>query len=215
MEERKWCVYCHTNKINGKKYIGITSQEPSKRYGKNGYNYVRSLYKFGGAIKKYKWKNFKHKVLYKNLTENEAKWKEKFLIKYYNTFKRGYNSTLGGDGTVGRTGELCSKSRKVICDGIVFCSATECSNHYNISTSILVHYLSKEKNMPIKFYDLMLRWEDLELNINTYKKYYIMQNRSYTNPNIFSKKVICDGILFKSVGHCAKHYNISMSSMKL
>ena len=101
MEERKWCVYCHTNKINGKKYIGITSRDVNVRWGKNGYNYLHYSYKFGGAIKKYKWKNFKHEILYSNLTENEAKWKEKFLIKYYDSFRHGYNNTLGGDGTCG------------------------------------------------------------------------------------------------------------------
>lgn len=113
-EERKWCVYCHTNKINGKKYVGITSKGINIRWGKNGYNYLHYSYKFGGAIKKYKWKNFKHEILYSNLTENEAKWKEKFLIRYYDTFRHGYNNTLGGDGTCGyfKTKESLIKMRE-------------------------------------------------------------------------------------------------------
>lgn len=98
-EERKWCVYCHTNKINGKKYIGTTKRLPHERwsYGK-GYKTQSFFY---NAIQKYGWDNFEHKILFENLTEEEASWKEKFLIKYYNTYIgnencNGYNARLGG-----------------------------------------------------------------------------------------------------------------------
>lgn len=35
-----YCIYCHKNKINGKRYIGLTRAiNPSKRWGSNGINY--------------------------------------------------------------------------------------------------------------------------------------------------------------------------------
>ena len=101
MAEKKWCVYCHTNKKNNKKYIGITSKEPKRRWGKNGIYYQTQF--FHRAINKYGWDGFEHDILYMDLTEEEAKQKEVELIKKYNTKNRnfGYNLTDGGDGTVG------------------------------------------------------------------------------------------------------------------
>lgn len=96
-----WSVYVHINKINNKKYIGITKIEPSRRWGKNGIGYKNQY--FYRAIKKYGWDSFKHIVMYQNFTEDEAKEKEKLLIRLFDTRmgRNGYNMTDGGDGTVG------------------------------------------------------------------------------------------------------------------
>lgn len=100
MANEGYCVYCHTNKINGKRYIGITCQTTNERWGKGGKKYKSQ--KFKRAITKYGWDNFSHEVLLSNLSADEAKAKEKELIKKYNTSgKNGYNSTLGGDGIAG------------------------------------------------------------------------------------------------------------------
>lgn len=122
-EERKSCVYMHVNKINGKKYIGWTSRLPEERWKKDGYEYTRTdkngNYKhrhFGPAINLYGWDNFEHKIIYDSLTEEEAKEKEKELIARYDTTnpEKGYNLTLGGDGTVGyqHTNEAKAKMSK-------------------------------------------------------------------------------------------------------
>ena len=101
-DERKWCVYCHTNKINGKKYFGITCKRPEERW-KNGNAYKTQLV-FWRAISKYTWDGFTHEVVVEGLTKGEAKKKEIELIATYKTncFRYnnpsyGYNCTDGGD----------------------------------------------------------------------------------------------------------------------
>lgn len=100
-----WCVYVHINKTNNKKYIGITcySDDVNRRW-RNGYGYREQV--FFKAIQKYGWDGFKHIVLYKNFTREQAVWKEKLLIHLFktNTHKKGshgYNCSDGGDGCCG------------------------------------------------------------------------------------------------------------------
>jgi group I intron endonuclease len=100
-EEKRWKIYCHANKTNGKKYIGITSQNLIDRWGKNGNGYDKKSI-FGGAINKYGWDNFEHKLLYDNLSKYDCHWKERYLIKLLNTkFPNGYNYLDGGEEVLG------------------------------------------------------------------------------------------------------------------
>lgn len=90
-------VYVHINKVNGKRYYGITGKEVNKRWA-NGKGYTRNKY-FNRAINKYGWNNFEHIVIAKGLNEEEAKWLEIELIREWNTTNKdkGYNITLGGE----------------------------------------------------------------------------------------------------------------------
>ena len=97
MITKNYVVYCHTNKINGKRYVGITSQRPERRWN-NGKGYKASS-RFYSAIKHYGWENFSHEILFMNMTRDEAIHKEKELIsKWLLTNKNfGYNMTTGGE----------------------------------------------------------------------------------------------------------------------
>ncbi len=97
--KKNYSVYRHISP-SGKSYIGITRQEPERRF-QNGYGY-RTQIAFSRAIDKYGWENFKHEILEKNLTEKEACEKESYYIeKVYNSIApNGYNTREGG--TTGR-----------------------------------------------------------------------------------------------------------------
>ena len=97
---KTFCVYLHTNKNNGKKYVGITCQKPENRF-LNGKGYQKQY--FGKAIRKYGWESFETKILFEGLSESKAKEKEIELIAELETNNPlvGYNITIGGDGTIG------------------------------------------------------------------------------------------------------------------
>lgn len=108
-------IYKITNKINNKSYIGYSNnierrwQEHMTRYNcQQEYNKV--LYK---AIRKYGLSNFSFEVIEE--TENLQE-REKYWIKYYDTFNHGYNETLGGDGhiTSGETNNMAILTEKEV-----------------------------------------------------------------------------------------------------
>ena len=96
-----YIVYVHVNKLNGKVYVGQTCRKPNERW-RNGKGYINNVH-FYRAIEKYGWDNFDHKILYEGLTKEEADVKEIELIAFYDStnYEKGYNQTIGGDGTTG------------------------------------------------------------------------------------------------------------------
>lgn len=97
MNNNLFIVYCHTNKINGKRYVGITSTSIQLRW-QNGYGYRKNKHLYS-AIKKYGWEEFTHEILFENLTLEEACYKEIELIKKWDltNTEKGYNNSYGGE----------------------------------------------------------------------------------------------------------------------
>lgn len=122
--EKIYCVYCHLNKVNGHRYIGITGElDPSKRWGINGIRYKKNT-RFYYAIEKYGWDNFEHIILEDGLTQIEAEELEQYYIKLYNTITPyGYNLTYGGE----HNKQISEETRKKMHDahvGIKFSEQT-------------------------------------------------------------------------------------------
>lgn len=95
-------VYLYTNRINNKKYCGITNRTLKQRSEGNGYGYIRTEYKsktrFANAILKYGWDAFIPEVLYEVETDQEAFDLEIKTIADLNLTnpKHGYNLHFGG-----------------------------------------------------------------------------------------------------------------------
>lgn len=97
-------VYCIENKINGKKYVGITKGDILRRFKRHK------------EVAKYKdKKQHLHKAMLKHGIDNFVIYqidetdniemlyeKEKFWIKKLDTKNNGYNETDGGEGSFGR-----------------------------------------------------------------------------------------------------------------
>ena len=100
MTKRICSIYCFTNQINGKKYIGSTIQAPNIRYNQHIYNathenahqYNYPLYQ---AIRKYGIDNFTFEVIYQTeCSEEEIRLVEADYIHEFNTIlPNGYNQT--------------------------------------------------------------------------------------------------------------------------
>lgn len=96
-------VYKHTNKENGKVYIGQTTQSPQSRWNEGkGYKGQRAFYR---DILKYGWDNFDHdiimtisgpteKILKKSLKQLESQ----YILEYKSMLPdKGYNTFVASD----------------------------------------------------------------------------------------------------------------------
>ena len=108
-----YTIYKSTNKINGCSYIGFDKNWPARKRGhKSSYKKQNRNSKFYNAIQKYGWDNFVWEVIYQSKDgEHTLNVMEPFFIKENNSFKKGLNSTLGGEGTLGRPTSKMTKSK--------------------------------------------------------------------------------------------------------
>jgi len=95
-------IYLVTNKINGNKYVGLTSYPLRIRKTKHK-NEVKkgSQCPFHRALRNYGWKAFKWEEIDNAMFYEDLQEKEKFWIEKYDTYRNGYNATIGGEGFIG------------------------------------------------------------------------------------------------------------------
>lgn len=126
-------IYKITNNINGKVYIGQTTKKRGflDRYPNKGtgiervYNFYKknknrhegyNVYLFN-SIEKYGFDAFTvDEVFDVAFDKNELNQKEMYYIEFFDSFRNGYNSTLGGEGSKGLrglSGKECPVSKSV------------------------------------------------------------------------------------------------------
>lgn len=107
-------IYKITNIINGKCYIGqsINIQERWRRH--RCFNQDKSHYPLYLAFAEYGLDNFTFEIL-EECGLDELNEKEQFYIKKYDSYKTGYNQTIGGQGT-GHIVKLSDEDVEIIYD---------------------------------------------------------------------------------------------------
>lgn len=94
-------IYCITNQINGKQYVGLSKDclkrwhdHYSKAYTSNRKDDLeKALYM---AMRKYGRENFTFQIL-EECQEEKLKEREIYWIKKLDSYRKGYNETYGGD----------------------------------------------------------------------------------------------------------------------
>lgn len=97
-------IYCYTNKINNKVYIGQTIQQLKKRHqnhindSKNEKRKGNYNTHFHASLRKYGIENFSLEIIHFGKTLDELNYFEIFFIKKYKSLNKemGYNSASGG-----------------------------------------------------------------------------------------------------------------------
>lgn len=221
MDDKKFFVYVHTNKINNKKYVGITSKErPELRWGKNGYGYANSV--FYNAIVKYGWDNFDHDVLYSNLSLQEASEIEAKLIKDLKTQDNrfGYNIADGGYHFIGTVAKQklqeLSEQRKIkvirLNDCKIYDSITDAEQDSGVPNSNIIKCCKGSRwqagTMPNG--DPMI-WYYYDENVdytNMFNEHMILKSNSAKNHKN-NRAVVCvnTGEVFDTLTLAEKKYN--------
>lgn len=166
MKIRNGKIYKITNLINGKMYIGLTTEPISVRWsGHKSYCKTDNNIYLYNSMNKYGIENFKIEAIITGIKSmSELYEMEKLYIKKYNTFKNGYNLTLGGEGTVGyrHTEEtkdkirqahlgrkLSPKHREVSLETLIF-GSNPGKDH---PSSIGVYQICKKTGQVIKYHE--------------------------------------------------------------
>lgn len=92
-------IYKISNSINDKIYIGKTSTTLLNRWYHHKNAYLKYDWHLYRAMRKYGIENFKIEEI-ENCSDENLNDRERYWIKYYDSYNKGYNETEGGEGRV-------------------------------------------------------------------------------------------------------------------
>ena len=209
-------IYMLIDKRNGKKYVGKHNGN-KKDYWSSGIVPNRIVKKYGKDI-------FERVVLEENLDNNDMlNEREKYYIDKYDSFKNGYNSTIGGDGgghwihnkTDEEKKELFEKKSKKL-KGRVFSDETRRKMSESGKKKVITDEHKKNIGQGVKKRGGIPHTEETKKKLSKLKKgvknpkhsEYMVKN----NPNHI--KISVEGVIFDSIVGAAKVLNISKHLVK-
>lgn len=177
-------IYQITNDINDKIYIGKTEFSIEKRFKEHcsdafkEHNEKRPLY---SAMRKYGIEHFHVELIEK--TDNPEE-REKYWIEQKQSFKKGYNATLGGDGKkyldydliIASYKEIKSIKDTAISLGISSDSVSNVLHENNISIMTSSEVIQKKYGKVVNMYNLQDAFLKTFPSVNAAAKYMVENN---------------------------------------
>lgn len=188
---------------SNKRYIGITKRNPKNRYQEHVRHSLnrrlnRKLYK---AFRRYGKELMELEIL--EVIESDCEYGlmdklhelEVAYVERYDSFHNGYNGTVGGEGTVGMSGELNAFYGK----------------RHNLET---LRRLSKLGRLRTHSEETKRKIAEAGKGVYHTEKSKVKMKEYWTDRK--GKRVTCldDGKVFDSITLCAEHYNISRSDIR-
>lgn len=158
----KGIIYKVTNKVNGKSYIGQTRYTLEFRWRQHQHKKDNTY--FHNAIRKYGVENFNIEIL-EECNYEDLNSKEIFYIAKFDTFKNGYNLTIGGDGN--RTLLLDDKYNEIKELYLSGFSSNKIATLYNVDKASIVKIL-KALDVKIRSNNLNINNQELQELIKDY-----------------------------------------------
>lgn len=134
-------VYKVSNNFSDKVYIGITRNSIEYRWSQHLYDCEYVDNKFYKAMREYGKQNFKCEII-EEIDNSILEEREKYWINYYDSYKNGYNSTLGGDGHVRYSDEELISLWEQGLNVSQICNELKCERHtiYKRLSSIIPNF---------------------------------------------------------------------------
>lgn len=184
-------IYRIINKINGHSYIGqsVDIERRIKHHFNSAFNnspnnveYEKTLYR---AIRKYGKENF-DVIILEECQQPFLNEREKYWIEYFDTFKNGYNETVGGDGIVGHADERHPKTKLTNKD---VWNIRECYKNHQDQKIIYQDYKNRIGESGFRKIWNGQTWQDIHMDVYTEenKNYYKFKRNSNSETNSHAK----------------------------
>ena len=212
MTKEKICgIYCIENKVNGKKYIGqsIDIYNRWKKHLQNANRGINTI--LYNAIRKYGKDSFKFYIVQKCDRNELSELEIKYISEYNTKSPCGYNMTDGGEGTIGYvfTDEDKRKISEAGKGRIGVRMFGEDNPMFGLTHSDKTKELIRQKALGRK------ASEETRRKLSKASKGRKHSDESKQKMSEWQyKTILCDGLKFKGIESCAKHYNVNPRTMK-